>query len=93
METIKPPADAAPVRRKRVKPTVATRLMGRLACAALAAAFACHVTLTNPVLPAYGTPAVAGMSLLGALIGFFVSEMSVMVAAVVVGIMLYALVH
>jgi hypothetical protein len=79
---------AAP--RKRVKVTRTTRLMGRLACAALAAAFACYVTVSNPVLPAYGTPAVAGMTLLGGIIGFFVSEMIVMVAAVVIGILLYS---
>lgn len=94
MESTKPttssnPEAAAP--RKRVKVARSTRLMGRLACAALAAAFACYVTISNPVLLSYGTPAVAGMSLLGAVIGFFVSEMVVMVAAVVIGILLYTL--
>jgi hypothetical protein len=100
MESTKPtepanPASATPAPtpapRKRVKVTRATRLMGRFACAALAASFACYVTISNPVLQSYGTPAVAGMSLLGAVIGFFVSEMAVMVAAVVIGILLYSL--
>lgn len=86
-----PPVIApAPPPRKRVKVTRTTKLMGRLACAALAAAFACYVTVSNPVLPAYGTQAVAGMTLLGGVIGFFVSEMIVMVAAVVIGIVLYS---
>ena len=53
---------AAPAPRKRVKVTRSTKLMGRFACAALAAAFACYVTISNPVLQSYGTPAVAGMS-------------------------------
>jgi len=94
MESTKPtsPASpAAPAPRKRVKVPRTTRLLGRFACAVLAAAFACYVTLSNPVLLSYGTPAVAGMSLLGGVIGFFVSEMIVMVAAVVIGILLYAL--
>lgn len=92
MESTKPtdtPTPPAP--RKRVKVARSTKLMGRLACAALAAAFACYVTISNPVLLSYGTPAVTGMSLLGAVIGFFVSEMVVMVAAVVIGILLYSL--
>jgi hypothetical protein len=83
-----PPAVPLAAPRKRVKPTRTTKLMGRLACAALAAAFACYVTIANPVLPHYGTPAVAGMTLLGALIGFFVSEMVVMVTAVAVCLLL-----
>jgi hypothetical protein len=83
------PSIAAP--RKRVKVARSTRLLGRFACAVLAAAFACYVTISNPVLLSYGTPAVAGMSLLGGVIGFFVSEMVVMVAAVVIGILLYSL--
>lgn len=94
MESTKPPAPpnpAAAAPRKRVKVPRATRLLGRLACAALAAAFACYVTIHNPVLLSYGTPAVAGMSLLGGVIGFFVREMVVMVAAVVIGILLYGL--
>ncbi|MTW03014.1 hypothetical protein [Pseudoduganella ginsengisoli] len=94
MESTKPTIpsnpDAAPPR-KRVKVSRTTKLMGRFACAVLAAAFACYVTINNPVLLSYGTPAVAGMSLLGAVIGFFVSEMVVMVAAVVIGIVLYSL--
>jgi hypothetical protein len=85
-----PPVTAPAPPRKRVKVTRTTKLMGRFACAALAAAFACYVTVSNPVLPAYGTPAVAGMTLLGGVIGFFVSEMIVMVAAVVMGIVLYS---
>ena len=93
MESTKPtettPTNAPP--RKRVKVSRATRLMGRIACAVLAAAFACYVTIANPVLLSYGTPAVAGMSLLGGVMGFFVSEMSVMVVAVVIGIALYSL--
>lgn len=92
MESTKPTAPAAaPAPRKRVKVARSTRLLGRFACAALAAAFACYVTISNPVLLSYGTPAVAGMSLLGGVIGFFVSEMIVMVAAVVIGILLYTL--
>ncbi len=98
MESLKPtepttpvPAPAPPAAPKRVKVSRGTRIMGRLACAALAAAFACYVTISNPVLISYGTPAVAGMSLLGAVMGFFVSEMVVMVAAVVIGILLYSL--
>lgn len=87
----KPATPAATAPRKRVKVAPSTRLMGRFACAALAAAFACYVTISNPVLLSYGTPAVVGMSLLGGVIGFFVSEMAVMVAAVVIGILLYSL--
>lgn len=96
MESTKPTAAAsatasATAPRKRVKVARSTRLLGRVACAVLAAAFACYVAVSNPVLLSHGTPAVAAMSLLGGAIGFFVSEMIVMVAAVVVGIMLYSL--
>lgn len=95
MHTLEPataaPAAPPPAPRKRVKPTRTTKLMGRLACAALAAAFACYVTISNPVLLQYGTPAVAGMSLFGALVGFFVREMAVMVAAVAICLLLYSI--
>ena len=79
--------------RKRVKVARSTRLMGRFACAALAAAFACYATISNPVLLSYGTPAVTALSLLGGVIGFFVSEMAVMVSAVALGILLSSLLH
>lgn len=87
----KAPAAPPPAPRKRVKPSRATKLMGRLACAALAAAFACYVTTSNPVLLHDGTPAVVGLTLLGALIGFFVSEMAVMVSAVAICLLLYSI--
>lgn len=75
----------------RFKTALRTQTAGRLVNAALGAAFACYATATNPVFLGSGMPAVAGMTMLGAVMGFLVRETLVMVVAVVIGIVVFGL--